>query len=111
MSQFPNEYLYHILDEANYLTEISKNLTRQEFESNETLKRAVIRSIEVIGEATKKLPEDFRRKNPQVEWRLIAGMRDRLIHNYFGVDYEIVWDVLIHKIPALQKQVIRILES
>jgi uncharacterized protein with HEPN domain len=66
---------------------------------NEVLKRALVRSVEVIGEAAKKVPEVTRREFPALEWKKMSGMRDRLIHDYVGVDYLIVWDVAIHKAP------------
>lgn len=110
MSRIPTEYLRHILDETNYLLESSQNMIQEQFDHDETFKRAAVRSIEIIGEATKKLPDDFRNQNPQVEWRMMAGMRDRLIHAYFGVDYEIVWDVVSNKIPELNRQIKRILD-
>jgi len=64
---------------------------------DETLKRAFVRSIEIIGEAVKKIPSDFKQKYSHIEWRTMAGMRDKLIHDYFGIDYEIVWDVVTNK--------------
>ena len=64
--------------------------------------RAVVRSLEIIGEATKKIPPDFTRLFPLVSWKEMAGMRDRLIHNYFGVDYEIVWNTLNEDLEVLQ---------
>jgi uncharacterized protein with HEPN domain len=73
--------------------------------ANETLRRAFVRSLEIIGEAAKKVPEGFRAQHPMVEWRAMAGMRDRLIHDYFGVDYELVWDVVQNRIPELRRQV------
>ncbi len=111
MSPSPSSYLRHILDEIRYLLESEKELTKEAFLSDETKKRAFVRSLEIIGEATKKLPEDFHSANPDIEWRAIAGMRDRLIHGYFGVDYEIVWDVVVSKLPALRDEVERLLSG
>jgi uncharacterized protein with HEPN domain len=105
----PLEYLRHILDETTYLTAQSTGLTKRQFTENATLKRAFVRSIEVIGEAAKKVPAEITQCYPDVEWRAIAGIRDKLIHDYFGVDYDIVWDVVINKIPAMRLQVEKIL--
>jgi uncharacterized protein with HEPN domain len=111
MSFEPREYLRHILVEANYLMASCAGLRMEEFTANETLRRAAVRSLEIIGEASKKVPEEFRAKYPDVEWRAMSGMRDRLIHNYFGVDYELVWDVLQNRIPTLHRQIASILGS
>ena len=101
----PIDYLYHILDECNYLLQAVHDLPKSEFLGDPTLRRAFVRSLEIIGEATKHLPEDLRQRHSVIEWRSIAGMRDRLIHAYFGVDYELVWSVITDKIPALQQEV------
>ncbi|OGM30239.1 hypothetical protein A2630_03380 [Candidatus Woesebacteria bacterium RIFCSPHIGHO2_01_FULL_44_10] len=104
MSKLPEEYLKHVLDEANYLLDSSKDISEEKFMHDETLQRAYARSIEVIGEAVKNLPNDFRLSHSEIDWKKITGMRDRLIHHYFGVDYEIVWDVVKNEIPTLKEQ-------
>jgi uncharacterized protein with HEPN domain len=70
-----------------------------------------VRSIEIIGEAAKQTPGSLRRQHPEIERRAIAGMRDRLIHGYFGVDYEIVWDVVTNKVPELAETVRQIMNE
>ncbi len=78
------EYLRHILDETEYLISESQGMSEGKFKSSETIKRAFVRSIEIIGEASKKVTDEIKQKHPELDWRAIAGMRDRLIHDYFG---------------------------
>ena len=85
------ELLRHILDECNYIQDtITSKITLDDFLENETLKRAIVRSLEIIGEATKKIPGDIKYKWKEIEWKSMAGMRDKLIHDYFGINYSIV---------------------
>jgi uncharacterized protein with HEPN domain len=100
-----------MLAETEYLQRASSLLGSEEFLADETLRRAFVRSIEVIGEAAKGVPQPFRDKYPLVPWQSIAGMRDRLIHGYFAVDFEIVWDVVENKIPSLREQLLQILDA
>ena len=102
MSLSPPEYIRHIIDEMDYILSRISDMDYESFVRDETLKRAFVRSIEVIGEASKKLPDDIKAMQPDIEWRKVSGMRDRLIHDYFGVDYTIVWDVALNKLPDLR---------
>jgi uncharacterized protein with HEPN domain len=111
MYKVPKEYLRHIHDECKFITVTCSNLTKEEFVNDETLKRAITRSLEIIGEATKKIPADFKVKWSAVQWKNMAGMRDRLIHDYIGVNYSIVWDIVKNKIPQLLEQIDVILSS
>jgi len=111
MSKEPIEFLKHIADECTYLLSVSKGLSKEAFLDDETLKRAVVRSLEIVGEATKKIPADFKVKWSPIQWKNMAGMRDRLIHDYIGVNYSIVWDVLVNKIPELNSQIQQVLSA
>jgi len=100
-----SNYLSHIVDETSYLINTCQGLDKDTFMENGTLKRAFVRSLEIIGEAVKHLPNDFRESYPSIKWRKMAGMRDKLIHNYFGVDYDLVWDAVIKEVPILDSKI------
>ncbi|MFH2085340.1 MAG: DUF86 domain-containing protein [bacterium] len=105
MFKLPEEYLKHVLDEINYLISTTENLSEEKFSQDQTFQRAFTRSLEIIGEAVKNLPLEFRTQNNSIDWKSITGMRDRLIHGYFGVDYQIVWDVIKNEIPKFKPQI------
>ena len=104
-------YLKHIADESNFITNEIKNLTYESFVESEIQTRAFSRSLEIIGEAVKNLSTDFRDAHKDIDWRKISGMRDRLIHQYFSVDYDLIWDVVKNKLPAIKEKINLILQE
>ena len=107
-----NEDLYnHIFDEIIFLESETGTMTKEAFLKDEKTQRAFARSIEIIGEAVKNISNDIIIKYKGVPWRNIAGMRDKLIHGYFSVDYEIVWDVAKNIIPEFKNQLIKIMDT
>ena len=98
-------YINDILNECDYLIERSKSLDYSQFIEDEDLIRAFIRSLEIIGEVVKNIPNDVKDKNKSIPWKQIANMRNKLIHEYFGVDYEIVWDTIKNDIPVLREKI------
>jgi uncharacterized protein with HEPN domain len=98
-------YLEDILEATRKITTYTGSFSKATFLEDEKTIDAVVRNLEVIGEAVKKLPEDLRVQHSAVEWKKIAGLRDILIHEYFGLDSEIVWDIVQNKVPALDREV------
>jgi uncharacterized protein with HEPN domain len=111
MSPSLHEFLRHILDECEFILGVCRGKTKEEVLDDATLQRAIVRSIEVIGEATKKVDSEFRNQHPQIDWKKIAGTRDKMIHHYFGIDYDIVWEIITDKIPELHYQLKEILSA
>jgi uncharacterized protein with HEPN domain len=101
-------YIDHILDCIRKINKFSKGLTVNEFRYNELVQDAVIRNIEIIGEASKKITSETKKNYPDIPWKEISGMRDKLIHDYLGVDVDVVWETIKKDIPALRKQILSI---
>jgi uncharacterized protein with HEPN domain len=105
-------YLQHILKECAYIRSVvPDDADKDAFLRDESLKRAITRSLEIIGEATKKIPADVKYRWQSIAWRQMAGMRDKLIHDYMGVNYHIVWDVAKNIIPTLIPQIEEVIEK
>lgn len=95
------ELVRHILTETSFIRQHVEGKSKEEVIHDEVLCRAVVRSIEIIGEASKKIDDEFKVVHHHIEWKKMAGARDKLIHDYFGIDYDIVWDIIENKIPDL----------
>lgn len=104
-------FLKHIRDEINFLLKETKGVTFESFIANESLKRASTRSFEIIGEAVKNLSCEFKSKHKNIDWKKIAGMRDKIIHYYFGVDYNILWQAIKDKVPSLKLKIESIIKK
>ena len=111
MSQDSDIYLEDILEAIERIQAYLQNVTRETFEADRMRIDAVIRNLEVIGEAVKQVPDSVREKYPSVEWRKIAGLRDILIHKYFDVNLEIVWGIVQSNIPILKTEIQQILQE
>ena len=111
MSKQQIEYLRHILDECNFILTTTSDITKDQLLENEMMKRAIVRSLEIIGEASKKISAEVKLNLHTINWKNMAGMRDRLIHDYLGINYSIVWDVVCNKIPELRKQIIIVIDN
>jgi uncharacterized protein with HEPN domain len=104
----PSVYLQHVLDALERIQRYTVD-GREAFLASSLVSDAVVRNLEVVGEAVKQLPPEVRDLAPEVPWRRIAGMRDVLIHEYFGVDLEVVWRVVEVELPLLRDAVRRVL--
>jgi len=103
------EYLKHIFDEICFVLDKKKDFDEDRFMNDEVVKRAFVRSLEVVGEAVKNIDEDFKDNHKEINWKSLAGLRDKLIHHYFGVDYQIVWDVIENELPEMKTKIGEIL--
>ncbi len=101
-------FLEHILDAINLIEKYINDKKKSDFLESKQLQDSVIRRIEIIGEVIKNIPDDFKSTHENIPWKEITGMRDILIHQYFGVDLELTWEVIKTDLPKLKKQIILI---
>lgn len=104
-------YAHHILDSILRMEDYLQGSEYEDFIENTLLQAGVIREIEVIGEATKRLSDDIRKKYPDIPWRRMAGMRDKLIHDYMGIDVDAVWETVEKDIPHLKIAIQKVIEQ
>ncbi len=111
MTKQPLELLLHIKAECEFIFEHTEGMDIEDLSSDEVLKRAVVRSLEIIGEAAKSVPEEFKLEHDEISWRDMTGMRNVLIHKYSEIDLEIVFDVIRNKIPNLFEEIWLLIEK
>ena len=104
-------YLQDVVEAAGKVRSYTAGLSFKTFSEDTKTVDAVVRNLEVIGEAIKQVPDDVRSRHTDVEWKKIAGLRDILVHQYFGIDVEIIWDIVQNKLPALEAQIRKVIEE
>ena len=102
MKKNPKFFLTHILESINEIENYLRGFSKEKFLKDSKTQNAVVRNLEIVGEATRNLPAEFKRKYPDIPWRKISGTRDKLIHQYFDVDLEIVWNTVNEDLPKLE---------
>lgn len=111
MKKDPKIYLEHILDAVERIEEYVEGMSEEEFMEETQIQDAVIRRFEIIGEATKNIPDDFKKGYPDILWKKMAGMRDVLIHGYTDVDIKLVWDTIKLRLPDLKERIEELLSN
>lgn len=104
-------YLENILDAISDVEQFMDDITKEAFFQNKEKQYAILRALEIIGETTKNLSQELKTNNREVQWKDIAGMRDKLIYEYFGVNLDLVWDTVKKDLPILKKQLNKIIDS
>ena len=111
MKKDPKVFIGHILESIHLIEKYIDGISKEDFLKSINIQDAVIRRLEIIGEAVKNLPLEFREEYPDIQWRQIAGMRDVLIHGYFGVDLDLTWKVVRSDLPELERKIAGILKK
>ena len=105
MKKDPIVYLTHILESINLIETYLQGVTEEYFHASIEKQDLVVRRLEIIGEATKNLPDEFRKMHSDIPWKSIAGLRDVVIHQYFGINFNRIWDTVVNLLPILKKQI------
>lgn len=104
-------YLDDMLEAVKRIEKYTKSLILEKLKKDDLVLDGIVRNLEIIGEAAKNIPAQVKEKHPEIEWKKMSGLRDILAHEYFGIDLEVVWDIVKNKLPILKMQVNRILKE
>ncbi len=111
MTKDPRIFLAHIAESIRTIEQYTANLTQDTFNRSPQVQDAVVRRLEIIGEAAKSIPNEFKSRHSEIPWKKIAGMRDVLIHKYFSVDLNLLWNLLEKELKILQSQIDNLLKQ
>ncbi len=101
-------FIEDILESIKLIEKYIKNISKENLDNNQKLKDSIVRRLEIIGEAVKNIPDNFRKKYPEVPWKKIAGLRDIIIHTYFSIDLDITWNIIKKDLPDLKEKMLKI---
>ncbi len=111
MKKEPKVFLGHICESIDHIEKYIASFSYIQFIKNPQLQDAVVRRLEIIGEATKNLPQEFRNKYPEIPWKFMAGTRDVMSHEYFGVDFMMIWNIIKKELPSLKIKILKLIEN
>jgi uncharacterized protein with HEPN domain len=112
MSKRPVDLLLNDIRQAiDRIEQYIKNLSFDAFSDDQKSVDAVVRNLEIIGEAANRLPDEFKEKYPEIEWHKVVGLRHRIVHKYFGIDLEIIWQILRKNLPELKQKLTQIMSD
>lgn len=111
MKRNPKLFLEHILESITLIEEYTQDVTKETFMESMKVQDMVLRRLEIIGEAVKNIPEDIKSAHADIPWKSIAGMRDKLIHQYFSIDLKLTWNVVKNQLPTLKQNISAMLEN